>query len=270
VIFICPKQNQATNMFFPISDDDQEINSPAIVTYVLLAANVVLFLIQLSNPAFTYGWSVIPREITTGIDLVEPQWIDVPGQGQAEIPQAPGPPILWLTLISSMFMHGGFGHIAGNMLYLWIFGNNVEHRFGHAWFLIFYLVAGLAGSIAQIALAPASVIPSLGASGAIAGVMGAYLVLFPHNRINAVFLFHIVTVPAVVVLGMWIAMQFVNGFGSIAATTGSTGGVAYMAHIGGFLAGVAVGGICRMQVIKEPDSVLYRQYERDPKAHRLW
>jgi membrane associated rhomboid family serine protease len=257
-------------MFFPISDDDQEVNSPAFVTYGLLAANVLLFLVQISNPAFTYGWSVIPREITTGVDLVEPQIIELPGGEQAEIPQAPGPSVIWLTLISSMFMHGGFGHIAGNMLYLWIFGNNVEHRFGHVWFLIFYLVAGLVGSFAQIALAPTSVIPNLGASGAIAGVMGAYLVLFPHNRVNAVFLYHIVTVPAIVVLGMWIATQFVSGFGSIAETSGSTGGVAYLAHIGGFLSGVAVAGLCRMQLPKEPDSVLYRQYERDPKARRLW
>ncbi|MEQ1827996.1 MAG: rhomboid family intramembrane serine protease [Pirellula sp.] len=257
-------------MFFPISDDDKEVTSPAFVTYGLLAANVVLFLIQMSNPAFTYGWSVIPREITTGVDLVEPQLIDVAGQGQAEVPQAPGPPIIWITLLTSMFMHGGFGHIAGNMLYLWIFGNNVENRFGHGWFLIFYLTAGLMGSLSQIAIAPSSVIPNLGASGAIAGVMGAYLVLFPHNRINAVFLYHVITVPAIVVLGMWIAMQFVSGFGSIASMTGSTGGVAYLAHIGGFVAGVAAAVACRMQLQKEPDSVLYRQYERDPRARRLW
>ncbi|MEK0425478.1 MAG: Rhomboid protease GluP, partial [Planctomycetota bacterium] len=167
-------------MLFPISDDDQNVNIVPYITYGLLAANVVLFLVQVTNPEFTYGWSVIPKEITTGIDIVDPQELRIEGQGKVQIPQAPGPVPIWLTLLSSMFMHGGFGHIAGNMLYLWIFGNNVEHRFGHRWFLIFYLISGLVASFAQIMLAPQSIIPNLGASGAIAGVMGAYLVLFPY------------------------------------------------------------------------------------------
>ena len=257
-------------MFFPISDDDQNVNSPAIVTNLLLLANVIIFLIQLSNPAFTYGWSVIPREITTGVDLVEPQVIVVDGQEAGAIPQEPGPSIIWLTLFSAMFMHGGFGHIAGNMLYLWIFGNNVEHRFGHAWFLLFYLSAGIVGSLAQIMLDPGSVVPSLGASGAIAGVMGAYLVLFPHNRVNAVVFYVVVTVPAVLVLGMWIVMQLVSSVGSIALSSNEIGGVAYMAHVGGFATGVIAAIFCRMQLREEPDSVLLRQYERDPYARRLW
>ncbi|XZE36172.1 rhomboid family intramembrane serine protease [Pirellulaceae bacterium SH501] len=257
-------------MFFPISDDDREITTVSYVTYGLLAANILLFLVQLADPAFTYGWSVIPKEITSGVDFVEPQPLEIPGQGVVQIPQAPGPPIIWLTLLSSMFMHGGFGHIAGNMLYLWIFGDNVEHRFGHIKFLIFYLSAGLVGSLAQIMMDPESVIPNLGASGAISGIMGAYLVLFPHNRINAIFLYQVVTVPAVVVLGMWILMQLVSGYGSIAATTVSAGGVAYLAHIGGFVAGAAAAGFCRLQMRTEPDSVLYRQYQRDPRDRRLW
>lgn len=257
-------------MLFPISDDDRQVSTVAFVTYGLIAANALFFLIQMVDPTFTYGWSVIPREITTGVDLVTPQAINVPGEGVVEIPQAGGPPIIWLTLLTSMFMHGGFGHIAGNMLYLWIFGNNVEHRFGHGWFLVFYLLSGLVGSLAQIALSPDSVIPNLGASGAIAGVLGAYLVLFPRNQVNAVFLYHVVTVPAIVVLGMWIAMQLVSGVGSIASTSSSTGGVAYMAHIGGFVAGVCAALVCKLQIQEEPDSVLHRQYQRDPRAHRLW
>ena len=256
-------------MFFPISDDDQDVNSPAWVTNLLLLANVIVFLIQVSDPSVTYGWSVIPREITTGVDLVEPAVVEVDGESAA-VPQEPGPPIIWLTLLSAMFMHGGFGHIAGNMLYLWIFGNNVEHRFGHGWFLLFYLSAGLVGSLAQIMLDPDSVIPSLGASGAIAGVMGAYLVLFPHNRVNAVLFYMVVTVPAVLVLGMWIVMQLVSSFGSILSTSNDLGGVAYMAHVGGFATGVVAAIFCRMQIKREPDSVLYRQYERDPYARRLW
>lgn len=257
-------------MFFPISDDDQDVNQPAFVTYALLVANVIVFLMQLSSPELTYGWSVIPKEITTGVDLVEPQAIEVPGFGTQAIPQAPGPPIIWLTLFSAMFMHGGYGHIAGNMLYLWIFGNNVEHRFGHLWFLIFYLTAGVSASLAQILAGPNSVIPNLGASGAIAGVMGAYLVLFPYNRVNAVIFYNVVTVPAIVVLGMWIATQFVSSVGSIAATAESTGGVAYLAHVGGFVAGVVTAVACRMRMQQEPDSVLKRQYEYDSHARRLW
>jgi len=257
-------------MLFPISDDDRDVQIVPYVTYALLAANVVLFLVQISNPEFTYGWSVIPKEITSGVDIVEPQSMSVEGHGTVEIPQAPGPVPIWLTLLSSMFMHGGFGHIAGNMLYLWIFGNNVEYRFGHRWFLIFYLISGLVASFAQIFISPQSIIPNLGASGAIAGVMGAYLVLFPHNRVNAVFLYHIVTIPAIFVLGMWIAMQLFSGYGSIASTSSSAGGVAYMAHIGGFVAGVLAALAYRFTLQSEPDSILKRQYDRDPMARRFW
>jgi membrane associated rhomboid family serine protease len=263
-------------MLFPISDDDRDVSIVPYVTYTLLAANVLLFFVQLSNPEFTYGWSVIPKEITSGVDLVEPQEIVVnsPMAGgreeRVEIPQAPGPTPIWLTLLSSMFMHGGLGHIAGNMLYLWIFGNNVEHRFGHKWFLAFYLISGIVASFAQIAMSPGSVIPNLGASGAIAGVMGAYLVLFPHNRVNAVFLYHIITIPAIYVLGLWIAMQLFSSVGSIASTTASAGGVAYLAHVGGFVAGVLAALFYRMQLQQEPDSILRRQYDRDPMARRLW
>ena len=257
-------------MFFPISDDDEEVSTRAFVTYTLLAANIVVFLLQLSNPELTYAWSVIPKELTSGVDLVEPQVIEVAGREPVIIPQAPGPPLIWLTLFSAMFMHGGWGHIAGNMLYLWIFGNNVEHRFGHVWFLVFYVTAGLVASVAQILAGPNSVIPNLGASGAIAGVMGAYLVLFPHNRVNAIIFYHVVTVPALVVLGMWIAMQFVSSVGSIAATNESTGGVAYLAHVGGFVAGVVAAGVCRLKIRQEPDSILKRQYAHDPRDRRLW
>lgn len=257
-------------MFFPISDDDRQIDSPAWVTWTLLGLNVLLFFVQVANPEFTYGWSVIPKEITTGVDLTTPQLVTIPNEGTIEIPQAPGPPLIWLTLLTSMFMHGGVGHLAGNMLYLWIFGNNVEHRFGHLWFLLFYLAAGLVGSLAQVMLTPNSVIPNLGASGAIAGVMGAYLVLFPRNRVNAVFLYHIVTVPALVVLGMWIVMQLFSTVGSIASTSVESGGVAYLAHVGGFLTGVLAALPCRLSLPTEPDSMLRRQYARDPYAKRWW
>ena len=172
-------------MFFPLSDDDRKLDSPAFVTWALIAINVVVFMVQAVSPEFTLGFSMIPKEITTGVDLVAPEYIEINGE-VAEIPQAPGPPIIYLTLITSMFMHGGLLHIGGNMLYLWIFGDNVEHRFGHFWFLIFYLVSGLTASFAQIALNPDGVIPNLGASGAIFGVLGAYLVLFPRNQVKVI------------------------------------------------------------------------------------
>jgi membrane associated rhomboid family serine protease len=257
-------------MLFPISDDDREILKPMYVTYILLAINIAVFFYQIANPEFTYGWSVIPREITTGEDLVGVTIVESQDGSAMEIPQATGPPLIWLTLLTSMFMHGSIAHIAGNMLYLWIFGDNVENRFGHLPFLAFYLAAGLVGSAAQLALDTDSVIPNLGASGAIAGIMGAYLVLYPRNRVNAVFFYTVITVPAVLVLGMWILMQLVSGYGSIAATEASTGGVAYLAHVGGFFAGVVAALLWRKQITQEPDSVLRRQYERDPRAHHLW
>ena len=264
-------------MLFPLSDDDRSLGGPALVSLALIALNVALFAYQVVEPSFTYGWSAVPQEITTGQDLVNAQ--PLPGEDPeqevstpSQIPQRPGPgpaPLIYLTLLSSMFMHGGLGHIGGNLLYLWIFGDNVEHRFGALPFLVFYLVSGLAASAAQIALDADSVIPTLGASGAISGVMGAYLVLFPRNKVNAIFFFRIVSVPAFVVLGMWIAFQFFNGYGAIAATE-QTGGVAYGAHIGGFVAGVAVALVYRAMGGRERDDVLVRAAAADPSSRRIW
>lgn len=257
-------------MFFPISDDDRHISGPYYVTWTLLAANIAVFIYQLINPEFTTGWSVIPQEITTGTDLISPETLTVGGQ-DLQVPQVPGPGWIYFTLISSMFMHGGFMHLGGNLLYLWIFGNNVEHRFGPFRFLVFYVASGLAASALQISLDPDGVIPNLGASGAISGVLGAYLVLFPRNKVNALLLYFVITVPAMVVLGMWFVMQFVSGIGSIATTEQTAGGVAYGAHIGGFLAGVLVALVVRgLFHGSEPDSVLKRQYDSDPTSKRYW
>ncbi len=257
-------------MLFPISDDDRQINGPVFVTYILLVINIGVFLYQLSNPDFTYGWSMIPREITTGQDIIGTMDLELPSGERVQLPQTPGPPVIYLTLLTSMFMHGGVAHIVGNMLYLYIFGDNVEHRFGHLPFLIFYLIAGLAGSLAQIALNPNGLIPNLGASGAIAGVMGAYLVLFPRNRVNVIFLYTIVSMPAILVLGVWIVGQMFSTYGSIATVSTETGGVAYAAHVAGFLSGVMAAVIWRTTIKSEPDSLLRRQYDRDPAVHRLW
>jgi membrane associated rhomboid family serine protease len=258
-------------MLFPISDDDRHLSGSAWVTLVLVALNVVVFVFFQglgSNEAFTYGWSVVPEEITTGVDLVGPVPVGFGGERVA-IPHAEGPVPIYLTVLSAMFMHGGFGHIAGNLLYLWIFGDNVEHRFGHGVFLGFYLVSGVAATVAQIALDPGSVIPNLGASGAISGVLGAYLVLFPRNRVHAVFFYTIVSIPAVLALGFWIALQFINGFGAIAATE-QTGGVAYGAHIGGFAAGVVLALVLRAVIPEERPNVLQPAMRADPRDRRLW
>jgi len=247
-------------MLLPISDDDRRLTGPALVTWGLLAANLgVFFLLQQAgaNEAFTYGWSVIPQEILTGQDLTANTTLQLRGES-ITIPQAPGPTPIYLTLLSSMFMHGGFAHLFGNMLYLWIFGDNVEHRFGSGIFLAFYIVSGLAATAAQIALNPDGVVPNLGASGAISGVLGAYLVLFPRNRVTAIFLYFIVSIPAVVAIGTWIVFQFFNGIGSIMVSQETAGGVAYGAHIGGFAAGVVLAIILRMVIKTEKDNVLSR------------
>jgi len=257
-------------MLFPLSDDDRKLTGPAYVTIALIAINVIAFMLQQTNPDITYGWSVVPQEITTNSDLVEPVPIEIRGQ-LTYVPQVPGPTPIWLTLITCMFLHGSLMHLGSNLLYLWIFGDNVEHRFGPVKFLLFYLAAGIAASFAQIVLKPDSVIPTLGASGAISGVLGAYLVLFPRNKVKALLLYMVVTVPAILVLGMWIGMQLVNGTGSL-FDTGGGGGVAYAAHIGGFVAGLLVALAVRKLGFhdREPDSVLKRQYEHDPRSKRYW
>lgn len=231
-------------MLFPIGDDNYGRRTTPYVVYMIIAINVVVFLLQLAGgDQFTVAYAAVPFEITHGTDLVQP--VRLPG-ADVVIPHAAGPYPIYLTLLTSMFMHGGFMHIIGNMLYLWIFGDNIEDNFGHLRFLIFYLICGLLASFAQIFFDPNSVIPTLGASGAIAGVLGGYLVMFPHNRVRAIvplgFLLTPIELPALVVLGFWIVIQFFSQYASITNVTQQTGagGVAYMAHIGGFIAGLVL------------------------------
>lgn len=201
---------------FPLGDDNSSRRTMPVVTVVLIALNVLVFFLELNGgDRFIREWAFIPARFTAN------------PSGDAH------------TLISAMFMHGGWLHLGGNMLYLWIFGDNVEDRFGPIKFLLFYLVCGIAASFAQYAFTPNSNIPNVGASGAIAGVLGAYLLLFPHARVRVLVANQVVALPALVVLGMWIALQVFSGVGSIATTaqTEETGGVAYMAHVGGFAAG---------------------------------
>jgi membrane associated rhomboid family serine protease len=216
----------------PIGDQNEPGHGLAYVTLALIAINVAVFIfLQQAGTelAFTYGWSAIPLEITKGVDL----------------PPAPGPDPIQLTLLSSMFMHAGWLHLGGNMLFLWVFGDNVEHRAGPVLFLIAYLAMGVVASLAQILSSPNSPIPTLGASGAISGVLGAYIVLFPNNRVTVLVFRFFTQVPALVAIGIWIVFQLISGLGATVVSDESGGGVAYLAHIGGFAAGVAVGLILR-------------------------
>ncbi|HJP70210.1 MAG TPA: rhomboid family intramembrane serine protease [Candidatus Limnocylindria bacterium] len=239
---------------FPIGDENERGHGPAFVTLAIIALNVLVFIFLQGGGGpdgdeFTYGYSAVPYEITNEVDLTEPLPIEVEGQ-QVAVPQEPGPSPIWLTLFSSIFMHGGWLHLGGNMLFLWIFGDNVEHRIGHVLYLVFYLAVGVIASMAQILTNTDSYIPTLGASGAISGVLGAYLVMFPTNRVT-VFLFRfLMPVPAIVAIGIWAVFQVISGLG-VAAATADTGGVAYMAHIGGFVAGLVAGLLFRA-IFNEP------------------
>jgi membrane associated rhomboid family serine protease len=197
----------------PIGDDNSARRTVPLVTYALIALNVLFFFIEMNGgEAFIMKWAFVPSRF-----LADPVG-DFP------------------TLFTSMFMHAGWLHLGSNMLYLWIFGDNVEDRFGQVKFIIFYLLAGLAATAAQLAVSLDSNIPNLGASGAIAGVLGAYLVMFPRGRVSVLQGQRVIPVPALIVIGFWFVLQLFSGIGSIASTA-DTGGVAYMAHIGGFVAG---------------------------------
>ncbi len=200
---------------FPIGDDNSARRTVPLVTYALIVINVIFFLVELSGgDAFIQKWAFIPSRFLAN----------------------PGGDVL--TIFTSMFMHAGWLHLGGNMLYLWIFGDNVEDRFGHLKFIIFYLLAGVVAMFAQLAFSAGSNVPNVGASGAIAGVLGAYIVMFPKGKVNVLMGRGVIPLPALVVIGLWIVLQLFSGIGSI-ADTAQTGGVAYMAHIGGFIAGLA-------------------------------
>ena len=229
----------------PIGDEDTG-GRPGIpyVNLAIIAINVVVFLYQLVDPNFTNGYSTVPAEITSGKDIVGQFPLVAPDGTVFVIDEAPGPRPIWLTLLTSMFMHGGWLHIGGNMLFLFIFGDNIEKAYGHVKYVAFYLICGIIAGLAHVLSAPDSIIPSLGASGAISGVLAAYVVLFPTNRVRVLLTLGIIwlrpiAVPAVVMIGVWALLQFVNGIGAIAVSEQSSG-VAYWAHIGGFIAGAVI------------------------------
>ncbi len=232
---------------FPIGDDNSDRTITPIVNYVLIAVNVLVFVLFQgfgANDRFTYAWSTVPREIVTGQDVVTPaRAVEFNGQTFEQPGLQPTPGSVYLTLLTSMFMHGGLAHIFGNMLFLWIFGDNLEDRMGHARYLIFYLVCGVLASLAHVfstvLLGQSQIVPSLGASGAISGVLGGYVLLFPKRQVRVIILRMLTTVPAYVALGLWFAFQLVSSFGLLGGGT-EAGGVAYAAHIGGFIAGLVL------------------------------
>ena len=199
----------------PIGDDNTGRRLTPIVTYVLIVVNVLVFFLELSGgDAFIQRWAFVPTRF-----LADPIG-DFP------------------TLFTSMFMHAGWAHLLGNMLYLWIFGDNVEDRLGHGLFTVFYILSGLGATFAQLAFSMGSSIPNLGASGAIAGVLGAYLMMFPKGSVNVLVGRVVTRMSALIVIGFWIVLQIFSGIGTLTASSQTEGGVAYMAHIGGFVAGV--------------------------------
>jgi len=225
---------------FPISDDDSDRKITPVVNYIFIGVNVLVFLLlqQLgSNDAFSYAFSLVPREVTGGVDLTGLINVaDSAGTVVGQIQHYDTPLPVYFNFLSSMFMHGDIMHIFGNMLFLWVFGDNLENLLGHLRFAAFYIVCGLAAALSQVVMDTDSAIPMLGASGAISGVLGGYLVLFPTRRVRALIFSFLTEVPAFVALGLWIGYQLITSY----LTPAGTGGVAYAAHIGGFIAGVVL------------------------------
>jgi membrane associated rhomboid family serine protease len=233
----------------PIADEIR-IRRVPLVTYALIAINALAFLFELSLgrelDAFLMSFGAVPARIT--------------GPSSS--------PLVYITLLTSIFLHGGWMHLIGNMLYLGIFGDNVEDAMGRGWYLLFYLGAGLAAGVAQVATAPSASIPAIGASGAIAGVLGVYLVLYPTAPVRVLiptfFFMRVARLPAVVVLGMWFVIQLFNGALTLGVRTMSTGGVAWFAHIGGFAGGLLIGAALRIagapRRTEPPDPLSYRRW----------
>jgi membrane associated rhomboid family serine protease len=231
---------------FPIGDDNADRVRTPYITYLFIALNVLVFVVfqgMGTNEQFTYAFATVPEEIRTGQDIARPVPVQV-GTETVQIPLQPTPVPVYLTLLIAIFMHGSLMHLGGNMLFLWIFGDNVEDDLGHGRYAIFYLLAGVIASIAHVAstfvFGDNPYIPSLGASGAISGVMGGYLVLHPRRRVRVIMMRMLTTVPAYVAVGLWFVFQLISAFGVIGQGPQSGGGVAFMAHIGGFIAGAAL------------------------------
>ena len=239
-------------MVFPLWDDNSDRTTTPLVNYAIIALNIFVFVVLQrfgTDTQFTYSFSTVPWEIITGRDAVSPSHVVVDAiTGQRFLQPGLGetPVSVYLTLFTSMFMHGGIAHIGGNMLFLWIFGDNIEDRLGHIRYLVFYLVCGLIASLAHVFATYAFatdqnslLVPSLGASGAISGVLGGYILLYPRRRVTVILFRFLTDVPAYVAIGIWFAFQLVSGLGMLGGGS-QQGGVAYAAHVGGFIAGLVL------------------------------
>ena len=235
-------------MVLPLYDDNTDRQITPFVNYAIIALNIFVFVVLQglgSNDQFTYSFSTVPAEILQGHDIVTPaRVVQYMGQRMVIPGLGPTPGSVYLTLFTSMFMHGGFAHIAGNMLFLWIFGDNIEDRLGHAKYLVFYLLCGVIAGLSHVFATgvfatseSALLVPSLGASGAISGVLGAYILLHPKRRVTVILFRFLTDVPAYVAIGIWFAFQLISGLGMLGGGS-QAGGVAYAAHIGGFIAGL--------------------------------
>ena len=219
-------------MVFPLYDDNTERHRTPFVNYALIAINIFVFVVLQglgANEQFTYALSTVPFEIVTGQDVITPTPVSV-----------------YFTLLTSMFMHGGIAHILGNMLFLWIFGDNIEDRLGHVRYIIFYLICGVLASLAHVFTTAmlagdrqSMMIPSLGASGAISGVLGGYILLHPTRPVTVILFNFLTRVPAYLAIGLWFVFQLISGLGMLGEGS-AQGGVAYAAHIGGFIAGLVL------------------------------
>jgi membrane associated rhomboid family serine protease len=237
-------------MVFPLYDDNSDRTITPLINYAIIALNIFVFVVLQrlgSNDQFTYSYSTVPLEILSGHDIVTaPQVVQYAGERVVIPGLGPTYGSVYLTLFTSMFMHGGIAHIGGNMLFLWIFGDNVEDRVGHVKYVIFYLLCGVIASLSHVFATGvfagderSLLVPSLGASGAISGVLGGYILLYPKRRVTVILFRFLTQVPAYVAIGIWFAFQLISGLGMLGGGS-QTGGVAYAAHIGGFLAGLVL------------------------------
>ena len=238
-------------MVFPVWDDNTDRTTFPWVNYAFIALNIFVFVVLQklgSDTSFTYSFSTVPGEIMTGRDIVtSARIVEAPTGQSVQIPGLGETPLsVYLTLFTSMFMHGGIAHIFGNMVFLWVFGDNIEDRLGHVRYVIFYLLCGVIASLAHVFTTAAFagdqndlLIPSLGASGAISGVLGGYILLHPSRRVTVILFRFLTDVPAYVAIGIWFLFQLISGLGLLGGGS-ELGGVAYAAHIGGFIAGLVL------------------------------
>ncbi len=216
-------------MFIPLKDLNPSRSYP-VVNYSLILVNVVVFLYQFTLPEPAFKMFMLTNST-------------VPARIPAYLTGHAGFELAFLPLLTSMFLHSGIAHIAGNMLFLWIFGDNIEDYFGHLLYLVFYLVCGIGAGLLHVLFNLNSMVPALGASGAISGVMGAYMLLYPRERVLTLVFIFLVPIPAVFILGYWFLLQFLSGINALGA--GATGGVAWWAHVGGFLLGMLLTGVVK-------------------------